>query len=117
MCLSHEINFYHNTYASIPVTLLHRIFTMFSYGNHTLPYYFTPLPYGNVPREVVHSIIEQGGNAVAIQADLSKVAEVRRLFDEAEKAVGKLDILIANAADVVIKNMVDCTEVNYAHVF
>ena len=67
--------------------------------------------------EVVRSIIEQGGKAVAIQADLSKVAEVRRLFDETEKAVGKLDILIANAADVVIKNVVDCTEEDYDRVF
>lgn len=35
--------------------------------------------------DVVHSIIEQDGNAVAIQADLSKVAEVRKLVDESEK--------------------------------
>jgi hypothetical protein len=41
-------------------------------------------------------------NAVAIQADLPKFAVVRKLVDESEKAVGKL-----NTADVVIKSVVD----------
>jgi len=67
--------------------------------------------------EVVQSIVDKGGQAVAIQADLSKLSEVRRLFDEIEKSVGPLDIVIANAADVVIKNLVDCTEEDYDRVF
>src|SRR5262249_41167023 len=48
-------------------------------------------------QEIVKSIIAQGGKAVAIQADLAKPAEARRLFDEAERAVGPLDIVVANA--------------------
>jgi 3-oxoacyl-[acyl-carrier protein] reductase len=39
-------------------------------------------------QEAVNDIIVAGGKAGAIQADISKPAEVRRLFDEAEKAVG-----------------------------
>jgi 3-oxoacyl-[acyl-carrier protein] reductase len=47
--------------------------------------------------ETVSAITERGGTALAIQADVSKPVEVRRLFDEAEKAVGTLDIVVANA--------------------
>jgi 3-oxoacyl-[acyl-carrier protein] reductase len=46
---------------------------------------------------VVASIEKQGGKAVAVQADLSKPAEVERLFAETKKAYGKVDILVNNA--------------------
>jgi 3-oxoacyl-[acyl-carrier protein] reductase len=45
----------------------------------------------------VASIEKQGGKAVAVQADLSKPAEVERLFAETKKAYGKVDILVNNA--------------------
>ena len=38
----------------------------------------------------VDSILGRGGKATAIQADISKPAEVRRLFTEAEKTMGRL---------------------------
>ncbi len=46
---------------------------------------------------VVNEIIENGGLAIAVQADVSKAADVSRLFDETEKAFGKLDVLVNNA--------------------
>jgi 3-oxoacyl-[acyl-carrier protein] reductase len=46
---------------------------------------------------VVASIEKQEGKAVAVQADLSKPAEVQRLFAETKKAYGKVDILVNNA--------------------
>ena len=39
--------------------------------------------------EVVTAIRAKGGTAIAIWADMSKPSEVRRLFDEAEAALGK----------------------------
>ncbi len=66
---------------------------------------------------VVGAIRASGGKASAIQADISKPSEVRRLFDEAEKALGKLDIVVANAATAVMKPLVDSTEADYDHVF
>src|SRR5690349_2278436 len=42
---------------------------------------------------VVAEIIGNGGRAIAVQADVSKPTEVRRLFAEAKKAFGRLDIL------------------------
>ncbi|HVX86098.1 MAG TPA: glucose 1-dehydrogenase [Phycisphaerae bacterium] len=46
---------------------------------------------------VVSEITGNGGKALAVGADLSKEADVRRLFAETQKAFGRLDILINNA--------------------
>src|SRR6516162_4847523 len=46
---------------------------------------------------VVQRIRQSGGKAVAVQADVSRVEDVRRLFAESNKAFGKLDILVNNA--------------------
>ena len=42
---------------------------------------------------VVQEIIKVGGKAISVQADVSKEADVTRLFQEAKKAFGTLDIL------------------------
>jgi 3-oxoacyl-[acyl-carrier protein] reductase len=46
---------------------------------------------------VVSDIVKAGGKAVAVQADLSKEPDIRRLFAETKKAYDKVDILINNA--------------------
>jgi 3-oxoacyl-[acyl-carrier protein] reductase len=46
---------------------------------------------------VVDEVSKRGGKAIAIQANVSKKAEVERLFAETEKAFGKIDILVNNA--------------------
>jgi NAD(P)-dependent dehydrogenase (short-subunit alcohol dehydrogenase family) len=46
---------------------------------------------------VVREIQAAGGNAVAIQADVSRRAEVVNLFASVEKGFGRLDILVNNA--------------------
>ncbi|HEY7088960.1 MAG TPA: glucose 1-dehydrogenase [Tepidisphaeraceae bacterium] len=46
---------------------------------------------------VVGEINGNGGKAVAVQANLAKEADVRRLFAETKKAFGKVDILVNNA--------------------
>jgi len=46
---------------------------------------------------VVNRIRQAGGKAVAVQADVSKPEDVRRLFAETKKAFGQLDILVNNA--------------------
>ena len=47
---------------------------------------------------VVKEITDNGGIAISVQADVSKEADVTRLFEETKKAFGTLDILINNAA-------------------
>jgi 3-oxoacyl-[acyl-carrier protein] reductase len=46
---------------------------------------------------VVAEIAARGGKAVAVQANVSKQADIAHLFTETKKAYGKLDILINNA--------------------
>lgn len=46
---------------------------------------------------VVKAITDNGGTALAIQADVSKQEEVNRLFEEIKNAFGALDILVNNA--------------------
>src|SRR5260370_11105937 len=46
---------------------------------------------------VAQAIIDSGGEAIAIGADVSKAAEVARLFKEVDTAFGRLDVLINNA--------------------
>lgn len=67
--------------------------------------------------ETVKAIAAAGGKAVAVQADLSRPTEVTRLFDEAERAVGTLDIVVANAADIIVKPLAACTEEDYDRIF
>jgi 3-oxoacyl-[acyl-carrier protein] reductase len=46
---------------------------------------------------VVAEITGKGGKAIAVQADVSKTVDVQRLFKEAKKAFGSLDVLVNNA--------------------
>jgi 3-oxoacyl-[acyl-carrier protein] reductase len=46
---------------------------------------------------VVAEITKGGGKAIAVQGDVSKSADVKRLFAETKKAYGKLDVLVNNA--------------------
>lgn len=46
---------------------------------------------------VVGEIVRMGGEAIAVQANLAKEADIERLFSETKNAFGKLDILVNNA--------------------
>ena len=47
--------------------------------------------------KVVAEITGSGGKAIAVQADVAKPADIKRLFAEVKKAFGRLDILVNNA--------------------
>ena len=47
--------------------------------------------------KVVSEIASRGGKAVAVQADVAKPEDIRRLFAESKKAFGRLDVLVNNA--------------------
>jgi len=59
---------------------------------------------------VVAEIETAGGKAVAIQGDVAKEADVRRLFEETVKALGKPDILVNNAGVYQFASLADSTE-------
>ncbi len=47
--------------------------------------------------KIAKEISALGGKAIAVQANMSKHAEIDRLFTETKKTLGKLDILVNNA--------------------
>jgi len=47
--------------------------------------------------KVVKEIEQEGGKAIAVKANMTNQGEIKRLFSEAKKAFGKIDILINNA--------------------
>lgn len=60
--------------------------------------------------EVVHEITSAGLRAVAIRADVTKRAEVQRMFAEAVSALGRLDILVNNAGQFFAAKFEDLTD-------
>ena len=61
-------------------------------------------------KAVVKRIEAGGGKAAAVQADVSKAADVQRLFDESVAQFGKVDILVNNAGIPLYKMVAEITE-------
>lgn len=67
--------------------------------------------------DLVKEIESQGDRAFAIKADVSKVSEVTRLFDEALAHFGKLDVVMSNSGMEAFSKEEDVTEELYDAVF
>lgn len=59
---------------------------------------------------VVAEIENQGGKALAIQADIARLENIRRLFHETFERLHRLDILVANAGYSEFKPLTEITE-------
>lgn len=66
---------------------------------------------------VVAEIIKDGGKAVAVQGDVSKAADVKRIFAETKKAFGRLDVLVNNAGVYQFAPLGDITEEQFHRQF
>jgi len=67
--------------------------------------------------EVVAAIKSAGGDAFAIQADVSRVPEVVRLFDATIAHFGRLDVLVNNAGIMFSKPVAQTTEAEFDRIF
>ncbi|HEU0139992.1 MAG TPA: SDR family oxidoreductase [Bryobacteraceae bacterium] len=67
--------------------------------------------------ETANAVRAKGAEPLVFQADLTKVSEVRRMFDESDKRFGRLDILINNAGVVIKKPFTEITEEEYDRAF
>jgi len=67
--------------------------------------------------KVVDEITKNGGKAVAVQANVSKQAEIERLFAETKKAFGRLDILVNNAGVYEFAPLEAITEESFHKLF
>jgi 3-oxoacyl-[acyl-carrier protein] reductase len=66
---------------------------------------------------VVAAIKQKGGRAIAVQGDVSKEADVKRLFAETTKAFGALDVLVNNAGVYAFQSIDDFAEAEYRRQF
>src|SRR5271168_2191607 len=46
---------------------------------------------------VVAEIVAKGGKAIAVQGDVAKLGDVKRIFEKTKASLGTLDILVNNA--------------------
>ena len=61
--------------------------------------------------EVAQSIVNQGGRAIAVKADIRDPADVERLVGATVDAFGGVDILVNNAA---VRNSIEFTDLDFA---
>src|SRR6266446_312199 len=66
---------------------------------------------------VVAEIVKKGGKAVAVQGDVSKTADVQRLFAETQKTFGTLDVLVNNAGVYEFAALGEITEEHFHRQF
>lgn len=66
---------------------------------------------------VVAQIKDKGGKAIAVQGDMSKAGDITRLFDEAKKAYGTVDVLVNNAGVYQFDPIESVTETEFHRVF
>lgn len=66
---------------------------------------------------VVDEIVKNGGNAIAVKADIRVESEVQNLFDVAIKTFGRIDVLINNAGIALGKLFIDNTLDEFDNVF
>jgi len=63
--------------------------------------------------DVVNQIQSSGGEAIAVQADVSKTEDVKALFDKSIKHFGKIDVLVNNAGIMINKLLKDTTDEDF----
>lgn len=68
-------------------------------------------------KDVVSAIEAAGGKALAVQADISKTAEIRDLFDRTLETYARVDILGNNAGILINKTVAEFTEAEFDSMF
>lgn len=66
---------------------------------------------------LVNELKQQGGDAIAVQADVSNAADVKKLFDEGIAHYGKIDVLVNNAGIMITKLIKDTTDEDFSRQF
>jgi 3-oxoacyl-[acyl-carrier protein] reductase len=75
--------------------------------------FFSFVDHQAAAEEVVEAAQAGGGAAWAVRADLGRLADIRRLFEEAERHLGALDILVNNAGVALMAGIAEASEELY----
>jgi 3-oxoacyl-[acyl-carrier protein] reductase len=66
---------------------------------------------------VVAEIEKAGGKTIAVKADISNLADVKKMFDKTVGAFGRLDVLVNNASVFSHAAIEDITEEQFQQMF
>src|SRR5271170_3559689 len=66
---------------------------------------------------VVAEITGKGGKGIAVQGDVSKQTDISKVFAEAKKAFGRLDVLVNNAGVYEFAPLGEVTEKSFHKMF
>ncbi len=64
-------------------------------------------------QKLADEINQGGGEAIVLQADVSKSGEVKKLFDDAIAHYGKIDVLVNSAGIMITKLLKDTTDEDF----
>src|SRR4029077_11685976 len=64
-------------------------------------------------KQVVTGIQAKGGKAVAVQSDMSQMADARRLVIESVEQFSRLDIIVTNAGRFMPRSLLETTEADF----
>ena len=68
-------------------------------------------------RETVAGMQSEGGQAIALQANVSKTDGIQHLFDQTIEQFGKIDILVNNAGILSTEPVAEVTEEDFDKLF
>ncbi|WMD22770.1 SDR family oxidoreductase [Achromobacter seleniivolatilans] len=66
---------------------------------------------------LANEIRQAGGRALAVQADVSKAADVTALFDQVEADLGRIDVLVNSAGVLKVQPLADTTDEQFEQTF
>jgi 3-oxoacyl-[acyl-carrier protein] reductase len=85
-------------------------------GANVLINYFSDDQKPNVEASI-KAIETDGGKAIAFQADVSKIDQLKIMFEAAKRTFGGIDILVNNAVMPVLKPIAEVTEAEFDAMF
>src|SRR5947209_4951011 len=67
--------------------------------------------------KVTEKIKQSGGNAISVQADVSKAEDIKKLFAETTRTFGNVDILVNNAGVYEFRSLESLDEAHFRKIF
>src|SRR5205807_7942575 len=68
-------------------------------------------------QKVTEKIKQSGGDAISVQADVSKAEDIKKLFAETTRAFGNVDILVNNAGVYEFRSLESLDEEHFRKIF
>ena len=66
---------------------------------------------------LAQALVQEGGQAIAVRADISQTDQVAALFNAVEQQLGKIDVLVNNAGVLTTSPLADTSDALFAKTF